>query len=53
MSFKESARCHLEEKEWIEQEQRNCDVNFRDREMNRYCREVLRRELDRRRDFCG
>lgn len=53
MRFKEEAQCHLEENEWIEREQHNCEVNYTDREMNRYCHEVIKRELDRRRDICS
>lgn len=42
----------MSESDWLEQERRNCDSRYGDRELNKYCHEVVERELGRRKTIC-
>jgi hypothetical protein len=53
MSFADQAKCHLSEDTWLEQERANCDARFGyDSENRRFCHETVKREIERRREFC-
>lgn len=53
MNFKDNAKCHLDERYWLKQEKANCDATHTDREMKRFCHEVVKRERERRKTICN
>jgi len=52
MAFKNNIRCHIPEEKWSRREHAQCDADYFDDEMNKFCHEVVNRDLERRRKLC-
>lgn len=53
MVFKDNIRCHIPEEKWSAQEHARCDADHPDPELNKFCHEVVKRDVERRRHLCA